>query len=99
MTPEEKELIEVKFAGLHAAIEAWQNIQKITDTHMREKVDTIIALQKITNGRVNKLEGSFFGWFNSSFRVALFFMGVMIVDKIVNYPPLWAGILSIIRLI
>lgn len=56
MTKPERELIEEKFSGLHAAIVAMQDLQKLKDQQIIDKLNETIALQKITNGRVTKLE-------------------------------------------
>lgn len=56
MTKQDREYLDLLIAGLHASIMANQDLQKIKDENIEKQLQEVIALQKITNGRVNTLE-------------------------------------------
>lgn len=102
MTHDERELIEEKFSGLHAAIIAWQNIQKLTDENIKEKLDQTITLQKLTNGRVTCLEDKsrFWFWFsNKPVRLAIFFLIPIFLGYIFSIESIWAIVEKIFKLL
>lgn len=121
MKAEEKELIDVKFQGLHAAIMASQDMQKQRDENIINLINETRELSKQardlglkTNGRVTELEQkdkvhyimcpnikklTFFSWFNTPLRIAMFFGINVFFVSVFNSEYLWGIVEKLFKLL